>query len=280
MDFFEALFSQSFIQRALLMGLLASFACGVIGSYVVVKRIVFISGGIAHAVLGGMGIAYYMGFHPLIGAIIFAILSALLIGIISLKTRQREDTIIGAFWAIGMAVGLIFISRTPGYNADLMSYLFGNILLASSQDIYIIIALDVVIAVMVFLFYKQFLAVCFDEEYARLQGVNVEAIYLLLLCLIALTVVILIQVVGIIMVIALLTLPAGVAAHYVRNLAGMMLLSVILGSMFTSGGIYLSYEPNLPAGATIIILAGAAYLLSSIYKEWRIRENKKTSINA
>ena len=280
MDFFEALFSQSFIQRALLMGLLASFACGVIGSYVVVKRIVFISGGIAHAVLGGMGIAYYLGFHPLIGAIVFALMSALLIGIISLKTRQREDTIIGAFWAIGMAVGLIFISRTPGYNADLMSYLFGNILLASSQDIYIIIALDVVIAVMVFLFYKQFLAICFDEEYARLQGVKVEALYLLLLCLIALTVVILIQVVGIIMVIALLTLPAGVAAHYVRNLAGMMLLSVLLGSGFTSCGIYLSYEPNLPAGATIIILAGAVYLLSSIYKEWRIRDIKKKSVKA
>ncbi|MBN2329328.1 MAG: metal ABC transporter permease [Candidatus Omnitrophica bacterium] len=277
MEFFHALWTQEFLQRAIGMGLLASLACGVIGSYVVVKRIVFISGGIAHAVLGGMGIAYFLGYHPIGGAIVFALLSALAIGLISLRTRQREDTIIGALWALGMAVGLIFISQTPGYNTDLMSYLFGNILLASNQDLIITLILDCIIVIVVLLFYKQFLAVCFDEEYAKLQGVRVEAVYLLLLCLIALTVVVLIQVVGIIMVIALLTLPAGVASHYTRSLWGMMIVSILSGAFFTTAGMYISYQPDLPPGATIITLAGAVYLLSSLLKEWRIR--KKTPLS-
>ncbi len=272
MEFFHALATQGFMQRAILMGLLASLACGIIGSYVVVKRIVFISGGIAHAVLGGMGIAYFLGYHPMGGAIVFALLSALMIGFISLRTRQREDTIIGALWAIGMAVGLIFISRTPGYSSDLMSYLFGNILLVTSQDLIITGILDLIILSLVFLFYKQFLAVCFDEEYARLQGVHVEAIYLLLLCLTALTVVMLIQVVGAIMVIALLTLPAGIASHYVRRMSSMMLISFLLGATFTSAGMYVSYQPDLPTGATIIVIAGSVFLLSSIFKEWKIRK--------
>ncbi len=274
MSFFEALQSQSFMQYALIMGILASLACGIMGTYVIVKRIVFISGGIAHAVLAGLGIAYYFGYSPIGGAIICAILSALLIGIISLHTRQNEDTIIGALWAVGMAVGLIFISRTPGYNTDLMSYLFGNILLVTRNDLYIIGALDIVIIALVFIYYKQFLAICFDEEYAQLQGVRVEAIYLLLLCLIALTVVVLIQVVGIILVIALLSLPAGIAGHYARSLGWMMLIAVLLGILFTAGGMYISYEPDLPAGATIIIFAGVCYLFSSIFKEWRIRKPK------
>lgn len=272
MEFFEAFCTQGFLQRAILMGLLASLACGVIGTYVVVKRIVFISGGIAHAVLGGMGIAYFLGYHPMIGAILFALVSALAIGWIGMKTRQREDTIIGALWAIGMAVGLIFISRTPGYNADLMTYLFGNILLVSKQDLVVTAILDGIILGFVILFYKQFLAVCFDEEYARLQGVRVEAVYLLLLCLIALTVVVMIQVVGTILVIALLTLPAGIAGHYSRSLLGMMLLSTVLGVVFTAAGIYISYEPDLPAGATIIVVAGTVYLASSIIKEFRARK--------
>lgn len=277
MNFLEAFWAHGFIQRAVVMGLLASLACGIIGTYVVVKRIVFISGGIAHAVLGGMGIAYYLGYHPLLGATLFALFSALLIGTISLRSRQREDTIIGALWAIGMAVGLIFISWTPGYNTDLMSYLFGNILLVSPQDLLIAGILNAIVLVMVFLFYKPFLAVCFDEEYARLQGVRVEAVYLLLLCLIALTVVVLIQVVGIILVIALLTLPAGIAGHYARSLAGMMAISTLLGSLFTTAGMVVSYQPDLPTGPAIIILAGSVYLLSSVVKEWRIRRKRTIS---
>ncbi len=265
LEFFEVLWNQTFMQHAFLTGILASLACGIIGSYVVVKRIVFISGGISHSVLAGMGLAYYLGYPPLLGAVLFAILAALLIGVISLRARQREDTIIGAVWAIGMAAGLIFISRTPGYNADLMSYLFGNILMVSRSDLLIIAVLDGLIVLLVFLFYKPFLAVCFDEEYARLQGIRVDAVYLLLLCLTALTIVVLIQVVGIILVLALLTLPAAMASHHVRGLLPMMLTATGVGMICTSAGLFLSYEPNLPTGATIVMTAGSLYLLSTAY---------------
>jgi len=259
------------MQHALIIGLLASFACGIIGTYVVVKKIGYISGGISHAVLGGMGIAYFLGKNPIHGAIIAAIVAAVIIGMVNLKARQKEDTIIGAIWAIGMAIGIIFISKTPGYNADLMSYLFGNILLVTKSDLMMILVLDLVIFAIVLLFFRQFLAVSFDEEYAKIQGMKVEFIYLLLLCLIAVTVVILIQVVGLILVIALLTLPAAIAGHYSRTLSGMMLLASILGIIFTTTGLWVSYNANLPTGATIILIAGSVFLLSSIFKNMLFR---------
>jgi zinc transport system permease protein len=261
-EFFSALQEHTFLQNAVMAGLLASIACGIVGTYVVVKRLVFISGGIAHTVLGGMGIAYYLGASPMRGALISAILAALIIGIVSLRVRQREDTIIGALWALGMAIGILFISMTPGYRVDLMSYLFGNILLVPRSDIVVIALLDAVILVAAILFRKQLLGVCFDTEFTRLQGVHIEAIYLLLLCLVAVTVVILIQVVGIILVIALLTLPAAIAGHYSRSLFQMMVISVVIGMVVTTGGLGLSYAPDLPSGATIIVLAAALYILS------------------
>lgn len=264
--FLEALASHSFMQNALIAGMLASVACGVMGTYVVVKRISFLAGGIAHAVLGGMGIAYFFGTSPIGGALVAAIVAALLIGWVSLRWRQNEDTIIAALWAIGMAIGVLFISQTPGYNVDLMSYLFGNILMVPHRDLYLMAGLDAIILVVVFLFYKQFLAVSFDEEFARLRGVHVDFFYLLLLVMVALTVVILIQVVGLILVIALLTLPAAIALQYLRSLSTIMIFATLLGITFTSGGLALSYAPDLPAGATIILLAGAIYLLSLVTK--------------
>jgi len=264
-DFFQAVLNHSFMQNALLAGLLAAVACGITGTYVVVKRIGYITGGISHSVLGGMGIAYFMRINPLYGAVTAAVLAALLIGIISLKAKQHEDTIIGALWAVGMAVGVIFISRTPGYNIDLMSYLFGNILMVSRENILLIAILDVLIIIIVYLFYKRFLAVSFDEEHSTLQGINIGFTYLLLLCIIALTVVILIQVVGLILVIALITLPASIAAHYTNSLKTMMLWAVIIGIFLTTGGLALSYEPDFPSGSVIVLLAGAIYILSVLF---------------
>lgn len=266
LEFFSVLPSQPFLQTALAAGLLASLACGITGTYVVVKRIVFISGGIAHTVLGGMGLAYYYGLNPIHGAMAAALAAAIIIGLVSLRAGQYEDTVIGALWAVGMAVGVIFITLTPGYKVDLMSYLFGNILMVPRQDLLLIAGLDVVILALVLLFYNQFMAVCFDEEFARLQGVKVEAVYLLLLCLISITVVILIQVVGIILVIALLTLPAAIAHQYAGSLGRMMVLASILGAVFVTGGLAVSYGPDLPAGATIIVLAGVSYIVSIILK--------------
>ncbi len=263
-EFIQALMRHGYLQRALAAGLLASLACAIIGTYVVVKRITFISGGIAHAVLGGMGIAYFLGYSPLAGALCAAIVAALLIGVVSLRARQNEDTIIGALWAIGMAIGVVFMYKSPGYKADLMSYLFGNILLVGPDNVVLTAVLDVGILIAVLLFYKRFLAICFDEEFARVQGINVDLFYLLLLCLTALTVVILVQVVGIILVIALLTLPAATAGHYARSLKGMMLIALGVGVVCTTGGLAVSYPYDLPTGATIVLIAGGIYLLSTV----------------
>ncbi|MGR6034842.1 MAG: metal ABC transporter permease [Candidatus Nitrosoglobus sp.] len=275
MAFWETLVTATFLQNALIAGILASLGCGVMGSFVVVKRIGFLAGGIAHTVLGGMGVSYYLGKNPLMGALIAALLSALLIGWVSLRWREREDTLISALWSVGMAVGVIFISRTPGYSVDLMSYLFGNILMVSQEQLYLMAAVDIAIIFIMLLFYKQFLAISFDEEFARLRGVPVTFFYLLLLCMVALTVVLLIQVVGLILVIALLVLPAAIAGQYMGSLVGMMLLAVFLGTLFTSTGLIISYEPDLPAGSTIVLVAGGAYLLSTLgtglRQHWRIR---------
>ena len=266
-SFLEAATSQSFMQNAIAGGILASIACGAIGSYVVVKRIGYLAGGIAHAVLGGMGIAYYLGRSPIEGALVSALVFAFILGWVSLRMQQQEDTIIGALWAGGMAVGILFISKTPGYNVELMSFLFGNILMIAAEDIYWIAGLDLLILTIVFLFYKQFIAVSFDEEFARLRGIPVERFYLLFLSLVALTVVILIQIVGLILVIALLTLPAAIAGLYIRSLSLMMVLASIIGMVFTTSGLAISYQPDLPPGPTIILLAGSFYLISLILNQ-------------
>jgi zinc transport system permease protein len=267
-EFLIDLRQQPFLQYAVLAGVLASIACGVIGSYVVTRRITYIAGSLAHSVLGGMGAARYIQtvygwdwLHPLHGAVAASLIAAAIIGVVSMRAKQREDTIIGAVWAIGMAVGILFIFKTPGYNEDLMSYLFGNILMVSANDLWLIAGLDALVVMAGLLFYKQLLAVCFDEEFARLRGIHVEFYYLLLLCLTALTVVLLVTVVGIVMVIALLTLPAATAAHFTKRLWHMMVLSVVFTVIFTTGGLVLSYGPNFPPGATTIVLAGIAYVL-------------------
>jgi zinc transport system permease protein len=260
MNFFQSLATQSFLQHAVIAGLLASVGCGVMGTYVVVKRIGFLAGGIAHAVLGGMGIAYFFGSSPLGGAVIAAIIAALLIGWVNLHWRENEDTIIAALWSVGMAIGVIFISKTPGYNVDLMSYLFGNILMVDKQSLFIMVILDSILMLTVLGFYKYFMVVCFDEEFARLRGIRMEFYYLLLLCLVALTVVLLIQIVGLILVIALLVLPAAIAQQFVHSLQRIIIIATLLGVLFTFFGLAISFQPDLPAGATIILLAGVSYL--------------------
>jgi zinc transport system permease protein len=269
MNFFEVLSTQNFLQYAVLSGILASIGCGIMGTYVVVKQISFLAGGIAHSVLAGMGIAYFFGEDPIFGAIISSIIAALIIGWIKIKWREGEDIIIAAVWSVGMAIGILFIAKTPGYSIDLMSYLFGNILMVTSEELLLMLVLDIILLLFVGVFYKQFLVVCFDEEFARLRGINVEFFYIFLLCLVALTVVLLIQVVGLILVIALLTLPAAIAAHYQSSIKGIMVMAIILGMFFNSLGLFVSYEPDLPAGATIILIAGVCYILSFVFQRFK-----------
>lgn len=277
-EFLTALSEESFLQAAVLAGLLASLGCGLIGTFVVVKRITFIAGGIAHSVLAGMGAAAYFGFDPLLGALMAAIVSALLIGWIRLYWKEQEDTLIGALWAIGMAIGLLFIDQTPGSDRQLMSYLFGSILLVPTEDLWFMAILDVILVGIIALFYRQFLAVIFDEEFARLRGLPVNLFYLLLLCLIAVTVVLLIHVVGLILVIALLTLPAAIAGHYVYSLGGMMVIATLLGGLFTTGGLALSFSSGLPAGPTMILLAGFTYVISALWSGLRAKQKAKRSL--
>jgi zinc transport system permease protein len=268
MDFLHDLTRFPFLQYALATGLLASIASGVVGSFITVRRISYIAGAIAHTVLGGMGLARYLqrvlGWEfatPLAGAVASALLAAIIIGTVTLYGKEREDTVLSAVWSIGMAAGIFFISRTPGYNEDLMSYLFGNILMVRRADLLMIAGLDAVVLAISFLFYYKLEAVCFDEEFARLRGVQVELYYILLLCLTALTIVILLLVVGIVMVIALLALPAAAAAYLTRRLWHTMIVASVLSGLLMTGGLALSYGPNLPSGATIIILSGLVYLL-------------------
>jgi zinc transport system permease protein len=268
-SFFHALGQNPFLIFAILAGLAASFASGIIGSYVVVKRIVSLSGSIAHSVLGGMGLFLWLKrsygwtfLTPLQGALVAGILSALLMGWIHLKYKEREDTVIAAIWATGMSAGVIFIALTPGYNVELLNYLFGNILWVTKADLALLLTLDVVIAAAVALFYRRFLAICFDEEQASLQGLSVGALYLLLLCLVAVSVVLLIQVVGAILVITMLAIPAAIAGAFTQRLSVMMLLAVALGCLFTFLGMYSAYELNWPPGATISLTAALFYALS------------------
>jgi len=250
-----------FMQNALIAGLLAAVACGIVGVYIVVKKVVFISGGIAHASFGGIGLGYFLGINPVLGAMFFTLVSALSIGLVTRRTRLPEDTAIGILWSMGMALGIIFVGLAPGYAPDLFSYLFGNILTVPTFDLMLMLILDAVIITVVLLLYKEFLFLSFDEEFSTVAGVPTERLYLLLLCLVALTVVVLIRVVGIILVIALLTIPAALARQFTHSLKKMMLLAILAGVVFTFSGLWLSYLLDLASGATIILVSGTVLFI-------------------
>lgn len=281
-DFLSALTDPSvpFIRYALIAGILSSAAFGIIGSFVVVKRISYIAGAISHAALAGIGGALFFGqvyqysfISPLYGAVIAALFSALVIAVVSRRSMEREDTVIGTIWAVGMAIGLLFISRTPGY-IDPMSYLFGNILLIGKTELYIIVALDLLVITLSLLFYQQFLSVSFDEEFTRLRGMPTQFYYILLILLVALTVVLMVTVVGIVMVIALLTIPAATAGLFTSTLWRMMILAGIFCALFTVLGLITSYTFDLPSGSTTIVIAGAVYFILSITAGRLLRQSR------
>lgn len=261
-----------FFQNAILAGIIASIACGVIGSFVVIKKMVALAGGISHSAFGGIGIGYFLGIDPIIGAGFFSVAAAGAIGHIRNTAHQNTDTLIGAVWSGGMAIGILFVYLTPGFAPDLMSYLFGNILLVPTSEIIMMAVLVAVILISVFLFYNQLVAVTFDEEYASLMNINSNLVMIFLLMLTALTVVVLIQIVGVILLISLLALPAAISREYTGNLRTMMVLSAGLGVVFTTAGIFLSYIFDVPSGATIIILVSAVYLLLVTSK--RLKEKR------
>lgn len=254
-----------FFIHALLAALFASVTCGIIGTYIVTRRIVFISGGISHASFGGVGIGYFLGINPILGAAAFSVLSALGIQKLSKSSELREDSLIGIMWSFGMALGIIFVSLTPGYAANLMTYLFGDILTVSMGDILMLALLSLVTIVVFRLLYKEILLVSFDETYARSQGVPVDGLNYLLISLVALTVVFNIRVVGIILVISLLTIPQAAANLLYRDHRRLIPLSIVFALFSSICGLFLSYLLDIPSGAAIIFCAILLFLLLKLF---------------
>ena len=268
MIFLQDLIEFDYLKRSVLAILFASIACGIIGSYVVARRQSYLIGAVSHSLLGGIGLARYLQiahglrwFSTLLGALLAAILAAIAISTLTLKNRMRQDTVLSAIWTLGVAIGISFIAITPGYSEDLTSYLFGSILLVSTEDLVIMALMTVVIIVAVLFFRNRFLALCFNEETLFLRGVSTAAVSFTLHLLVALTVVLLAQVVGIVLVLVLLVMPAATAAHFAKRMSLVMLWGTVFCLVFCYGGLIVSYEADWPVGATIVELAVAAYLL-------------------
>jgi len=257
--------SYSFMQHALIAALLISICIGIVGTLVTVNRMVFLAGGIAHGSYGGIGLAIYFGLLPLLGATLFATLLAVIIAAVSYKNRERIDPVIGAMWAAGMAVGILFTDLTPGYNVDLMSYLFGSIIAVSKSDIYIMGGFDIVILILVSMFHKELLALSFDSEFAKLRGVKTKLLYYLLLVIIAFSVIVTIRAVGLILVIALMSIPSYIAEKFSKSLYQMMFISFILTLVFSLIGLFLSYYFDVSSGATIILTASFFFFIISLF---------------
>lgn len=257
----------SFLQNAVWAIILASLACGIIGAIIMEKRLVMMSGGIAHTAFGGIGMGYYFKFEPVIGALLVSVLAALGISAIGRKVKTNTDILIGMCWSLGMAVGILFIAFTPGYPPDMTSYLFGDILTVSRSDLKLIGVLDLIVCTVIWAYYIQFKAYLFDEEFARVLGVPVIYLEYLLYIMIALTAVTLIRVVGIILSLALLTVPPSIARQFSSNLRNIMLTSFLLGMVFCLLGLWVSYELLIPSGSAIIITSISAYLLISLFKK-------------
>lgn len=262
----------SFMQNAVAAAILVSIACGIVGTLVVVNRMSYIAGGVAHAAYGGLGIAVFFGLAPTAGTLPFSIASSVIMGYAAGRNREHADAAIGTMWAFGMAAGIILIELTPGYHADLMSYLFGSIMAVSLGDLVLMAVLNLIIIAVVALFYKELLAFSYDEEFSVISGIPVTFIRYLLLAMIACTVVMLIQAVGLILVIALFSIPASIAQLFSANLNKMMALSVLSGIIITITGLFVSYFLDLTAGATIILVACAMYGIFYMVK--RLAERK------
>jgi zinc transport system permease protein len=272
--------SYSFIQNAILASVLGSITAGIIGTYIVARRMVFITGGITHASFGGLGIGYFIGINPLIGAALFGVLCGLGVEWVSKYQRIREDSVIAMIWSFGMALGIIFIYLTPGYAPNLMSYLFGNILSVSGGDLIIMAGLMLVVLALFIPFFRLIQYMTFDEDFARTSRAPVSLFKYLLIGLVALTAVVYIRVAGIILVLSLLTIPQNAAMLFSNNLKKIMWLSILFGFMGSLAGLIFSYSLNIPSGASIIFSLVILYLITSAIKSIKLKVSRKKSVSA
>ncbi len=269
----SAILEYRFMQYAVLASLLASVVCGIIGVIIVEKKMIMLSGGIAHTAYGGVGLGYLLGFEPIIGAMLFSVISAFGVGYVKRKGGVHTDIIIGLFWSLGMALGITFVGLMPGYPPDLNSYLFGNILSVKNLDLTMMSVLTVITVVLIVMFFNDWKAYLFDEQFAKIIGLRTKILEYMLLVLIAFTVVVLIRVAGIILVLALLTAPAASAALISKKLHTRMIISIIFGVIFCFSGLCISYYLNIASGATIIIVSVLTYAL--IYVVSKVKTKKR-----
>lgn len=248
-----------FLQNAVISAILASIVCGIIGSIIIEKRLVMMSGGIAHTAFGGIGLGFFLGIEPMIGALIITIGAAMGIATIKRKTDTNTDIPIGIFWSAGMSLGILFIALTPGYPPDMNTYLFGDILTVSRNNLYIMLTLDALVILVVAALFNPLKAYLFDEEFSTVIGVNTTLIEYLLFTVIALTVVVVIHVIGIILIMVLLTAPPAIAKLFTHDLKRLMLYSILLGIFFTLIGLWISYTLNIPSGAAIALFISIVY---------------------
>ncbi|MCD7963191.1 MAG: metal ABC transporter permease [Rikenellaceae bacterium] len=254
MDFISEVFQYKFLSNAVLSCILSGIACGLIGAYIVCRRLVFLAGGVTHSSFGGIGIAYYLGYNPILGAMIFAVLSGVCMETITSKLKIRDDSAVGIIWSVGMAIGIIFVTMTPGYAPDLMSFLFGNILMVTRPDLISMTVLDAVIIISAILLYRPIINIAYDRDYAVTQNAPVNFIGYLMMVLIAVTIVLSIRVVGIVILISLLTMPAVIANMITKSFKKIVLYSVLVSIVGTLSGLYLSYVTDFPSGASTIIV--------------------------
>lgn len=265
----EALMNYTFLQHAVISAVLISIVSGIIGTIIMEKKMVMMSGGIAHTSFGGIGLGYFLGISPMIGALSFAIAASFGIATIQRKQQTNSDILIGLFWSIGMAAGIMFIAFTPGYPPDMSTYLFGDILTVSRSDLWMMLVLDAIVVFFIYSLFNVFKAYLFDDEFSSVQGVKTLWLEYLLFFLIALTIVVLIRVVGFILVIALLSAPTAIAKYFTNDLKKMMLLASSLSLLFSLIGLWISYKLNVPSGASIILLSGFTYLFLTVWKRYK-----------
>ncbi len=258
------LLQYTFFQNALLGSLFASIACGIIGTYIVTRRLVFISGGITHASFGGVGLGLYTGISPILAAAVFSVFSAFGVEWLSKRNDMREDSAIAVFWTLGMALGIMFTFLSPGFAPDLSAFLFGNILTITQTDILILALLSIILIVFFTLFIHPIISIAFDREFARSQGIPVVVFEYLMMMFIALTIVACLRMVGIVLVISLLTIPQMTANLFTYNFKRIIWLSILIGYIGCLGGLYISYRHNVPSGASIIFFSILIYAVCKV----------------
>lgn len=261
----DSILQYQFLQNAFLAAVFSSILCGLIGTIVVEKKMVMMGGGMAHASFGGIGLGYFLGIEPIITALGFSACSGLIMVRLKERGKANLDTLIGIFWALGMAMGILLVSIMPGYPPDMSSYLFGDILTVSRFYIFLMMGISLFLVVLLSVWYPYWLLYLFDEEFAKVQKVKVKFLENLLFILIACSIVVLLKVVGMILVVALLTIPTAIAKFFSKSLKQLFLYSVFLSFLLCIGGLILSYQFNIPSGATIILLAAGVYFIQSIF---------------